>query len=128
EWLGSNPAKRDSTRSRDDSALRAHVLPLFKDHKIGAITSSDVRGAVKKWSAQLSPKSVHRVYGVLRAALNFAVDNDWMGRSPCRNVRLPAIAKRARPRVSVEHAAAIATAVGVRHEAMVWTGIVTGLR
>lgn len=128
EWLASNPAKRDSSRSRDDSALRVHILPLLEDHKIGAIKPADVRAAVARWTSTLSPKSVHRVYGVLRAVMNFAVDSDWLGRTPCRNIKLPAIAKRKRVRVPPEAVVAIAAATGPRYEAMVWTGVETGLR
>lgn len=128
EWLASNPAKRDSTRSRDDSALRVHILPLFKDHKIGAIKPANVRSAVTEWDAKLNPKSVHRVYGVFRAVMNFAVENDWLGRTPCRAIKLPAVPKRRRTRIPFEHARAIAVALGPRYEAMVWTGVVAGLR
>ena len=43
-WLDSNPAKRPSSRARDDSALRVHILPALGDRSIGHSprpTSSD---------------------------------------------------------------------------------------
>ncbi len=37
-WLDSNPAKRPSSRARDDSALRVHILPALGDRPIGSLT------------------------------------------------------------------------------------------
>jgi integrase len=128
EWLEANPAKRDSSRSRDSSALRNHILPLFANHKIGRLTPSDVRGAVRLWADEMKPRSVRRVYGALRAVLNYAVENDWLGRTPCRGIQLPAITRKETLFVRPEDAAALAAAMGPRFEAMAWIGVVTGLR
>ena len=38
EWLESNPAKRDSTWARDESALRVYVYPEIGDRTIGSLT------------------------------------------------------------------------------------------
>ncbi len=128
EWLEANPAKRDSSRSRDASALRNHILPHFDNHRIGRLTPSDVRGAVRLWSGVMKPLSVRRVYGTLRAVLNYAVENDWLGRTPCRGIQLPAVERRETHSVTPEDVAVIAAAMGPRFEAMAWIGVVTGLR
>lgn len=128
EWLEANPAKRDSTRSRDASGLRTHILPLFADHRIGRLTPSDVRGAVKIWAEVMKPRSVRRVYGTLRAVLNYAVENDWLGRTPCRGIQIPAVTRNSGETVSPEDIATIAEELGPRFGAMAWIGVVTGLR
>jgi len=46
EWLESNPAKRDSTWTRDESALRVHVYPDLGDRAIGSLTPADIRRLV----------------------------------------------------------------------------------
>jgi integrase len=127
EWLEANPAKRDTSRSRDLSALRSHILPLFADHRIGRLTPTDIRGAVKLWTRIMKPRSVRRVYGTLRAVLNYAVENDWLGRTPCRGIQLPATGSKTTVPVSAEDVATIAGAMG-KFEAMAWVGVVTGLR
>lgn len=88
EWLLCNPAKRASTRARDESILRVHVLPVLKERKVGSLTPTDVRGLVSAWSATMAPRTVRRTYGTLRAMLNFAVETDRLVRTPCRGIKL----------------------------------------
>jgi hypothetical protein len=89
EWLKSNPSKRQSSRARDVSALRVHVLPTLGGRRIGSLTPGDIRALVTDWSAGMAPRTVRRKYGALRAVLNYAVENDLVVRSPCRGIRLP---------------------------------------
>ncbi len=91
QWLDCNPAKRASTRARDESALRTHVLPVIGDRKIASLAPPDIRRLVSAWNDGLAPRSVSRVYGTLRAVLNFAVECEAIARTPCRGIRLPAV-------------------------------------
>lgn len=72
QWLDSNPAKRPSSRARDESALRTHILSALGDRPIGSLTPSDIQQCVNGWSRRLAPRSVRRVYQTLAAVLNAA--------------------------------------------------------
>lgn len=129
EWLGSNVAKRGSTLARDRSALDTHILPLFKNVKVGEIRRRHVRAAVEQWSLTLEPRSVERVFGVLRAVLNFAFEeSEGNVRNPCTGVKLPRKTKRRRPRVTPDVLLRIAEAMPPRYEPMVWIAAIEGLR
>lgn len=91
EWLDCNPAKRQSTRARDESALRVHVYPALGSRKIGTLTPTDIRKLVSEWSETMAPRTVRRVYGALRACFNYAVESELLSRTPCRGIRLPAV-------------------------------------
>lgn len=129
EWLASNPAKRRSSRARDSSALRTHVLPLLGKRTVGSLTPADVRGLVRSWSdAGMAPPTVRRTYGTLRALINFAVETDRLVRSPCRGVRLPAVEPKSSRIVSGGDLERLAAVMRAEYRPMVWLGAVLGLR
>jgi integrase len=129
EWCDANVAKRASTRARDRSALDRHILPRLGHRRVGSIRRQDVREAVAAWSTVLAPRSVRRVFGVLRAVLNHAFeDSEGAVRNPCTGVRLPRVSRRSRPRPTPAQLTALARAIPERYEAMVWVAALTGLR
>lgn len=71
---------------------------------------------------------MRRHYGVLRAVLAHAVANDWIGRSPCRNVKLPSIMTTRRRHLDPDEVSAIARALPSDHRPIVWLGAILGLR
>lgn len=128
EWLESNPAKRDSTWARDESALRVHVYPEIGDRAIGSLTPVDIRRLVVEWSEDLAPRSVRRIYGTLRAALNYAVEVDRLARTPCRGIHLPAVGPVKVTVPDPQQLIALADAIEPEYSAMIWLGAVLGLR
>lgn len=128
EWLESNPAKRQSTRARDESALRVHVLPILGDRKIGSLTPGDIRALVTDWSLRMAPRTVRRTYGTVRALLNYAVETDLVLRSPCRGIRLPAVEPGAGRIVEPRDLIRLADSMPEEFAPMVWLGAVLGLR
>lgn len=128
EWLESNPTKRDSTWARDESALRVHVYPDIGDRTIGSLTPVDIRRLVTKWSEHLAPRSVRRIYGALRAALNYAVEVDRLARTPCRGIHLPAAEPVKAIVPDPVQLIELADAIDPDYSAMVWLGAVLGLR
>jgi integrase len=128
EWLESNPAKRDSTWARDESALRVHVYTEIGDRTIGSLTPVDVRRLVAKWSEDLAPRSVRRIYGTLRAALNYAVEVDRLARTPCRRIQLPAVEPAKATVPDPMQLIELADAIDPDYSAMIWLGAVLGLR
>jgi len=128
EWLKSNPAKRPSTKARDASALRVHVLPSLGHRRIGSLTPGDVRALVADWSTRMAPRTVRRTYGALRAVVNYAVQNDLVVRSPCRGIKLPAIEPAKAAILEPADLARLAYSIAGEFAPMVWLGAVLGLR
>ena len=54
--------------------------------------------------------------------------NDWLVRSPCRNIRLPAVGRSKRHDLTPADVAKIAEVMPDRYRPMVWVGGVLGLR
>jgi len=128
EWMASNPAKRPSARERDRSALRTHVAEPFGRRQVGSITPADVQRFVNDLAAGRSPRTVGRTYGVLRAVLHFADDRDYIGRSPCRGIKLPKPAKAKVHVFTPDELVALADAMPAQYAPMVWIGALLGLR
>ena len=122
------PAKRETTKVADDLAVRRWIVPTLGGFAIAEVTPGDVQAVVNAWSRRLAPRTVRRHYGVLRAALAFAVEADWLARTPCRGVKLPAVPPARRTRLSPADIERIALAMPERHRAVVWLAVVTGMR
>jgi integrase len=127
-WISSDPRKRANTVGRDRSALRVHILPAIGDRQLQSLRQTDAQGLVNEWTAKLAPKTVHRTYGVLRAALTFAVNAGLIARSPCRNVKLPQLVRNHWREVTPDDVLAIVDAIDDRYRAMVWVSALLGLR
>jgi integrase len=128
EWLHSNPAKRATTLAKDESALRVQILPALGDRELGSLSPADIQACVNAWSKRLSPRSVRRIYGTLRAVLNHAVLEEYVARSPARRINLPEVQPVERPEVTADQLHRIADALGEDYQAMVYLGAVLGLR
>jgi len=127
-WITSDPRKRANTIGRDRSALRVHIVPAIGDRQLRSISQTDVQGLVNGWTGKLAPKTVHRTYGVLRAALTFAVNAGLIARSPCRNVKLPQLLRNHWRVLAPDDVLAIVDAMDERYRAMVWVSALLGLR
>ena len=90
DWLASNPRKRPTTYAHDAMVIRVHLNPPLGELPIARVTPADVKAVVAAMEHRgLAPATVRTSYGVLRAILSWAVENDVIDRSPCRGVRLP---------------------------------------
>jgi integrase len=127
-WIKSNPGKRGNTVGRDQSDINAHICPAIGERRINTIRQSDVQYLVNEWSKVLSPRSVARTYGTLRAAFAYAVSSERIGRTPCRDVKLPQPRRTVHREVGPDEVAALALACDARHQGMVWTAALLGLR
>jgi site-specific recombinase XerD len=67
-----------------------------------------------------APRTVDRQYDVLRALFGYALRSDWIARTPCRGIRLPAVPRARRRPLTVEDVAAITNAMDERYRPMVW--------
>ena len=70
EWLAANTDKRPSAWARDESVLRVHLRSGLAGRPIGSITPDDVRRLVEGWKVVHAPRTVRRMYGVLRAIVS----------------------------------------------------------
>jgi integrase len=121
--------QRDSTRVRDDSYLRTHLLPAFGNFPIGGIEPLDVQRWVTKLSASgLAPATVAICYRLMARIMTAAVESDYISRTPCRGVRLPRIQKEEMRFLSPQELGRLAVAAPARHRAPVLTAGYIGLR
>jgi integrase len=76
----------------------------------------------------MRPRSVRRCFGVLRAVFTFAATNDWIAKSPCRGIKLPAVTESRGRHLTPDEVAALAEATSAEYRPMVWLGAMCGLR
>ena len=128
QWLAADPGKRATTRATDDVVVRVHILPVLGTRRIDSLGPPDVQRLVNVWSRHAAPRTVRRRYGVLRAMFAYAATAEWIGRSPCRNIKLPSATAPRRRALGPEEVARLAEAVPDAYRPMVWLGAVLGLR
>jgi integrase len=127
-WLGSNVNKRASSRLRDESIMRTHVLPVIGGRQVARVTRADVQALVDRWATESAASSVGRMFSALRAVFSFAVASELVVRSPCVGARLPKSGLVDRPVLTAEQLQGLAEALGPDEAPMMWLGVVGGLR
>jgi integrase len=120
--------KAATTRSRDEMVLRTHLLPPLGGCPLARITPLDVQQVVNEMSTRLAPATVRTNYGVLRAVLNAAVDDERIVRSPCRRIGLPSDLDTAHRALAPEELHRLAAAMPSEYRLIVYVGGVLGLR
>jgi integrase len=128
EWVDADPTTRESTRAREALTLRLHIFPTLGNLRIEQVGPQDVQRLVNTWSTGHAPRTVKRSYEVLRAMFGFAVRNDWLGRNPCRNIKLPAVDGTRRYDLTLEDVVRIAGGMPPEYAPMTWLGAALGLR
>jgi integrase len=74
---------RPSTRSRYQGLLNCHILPRFGELELGLVTTR----AIRVWNSGLRvthPDTAAQAYRLLATIYNTAVEEDLIGRSPCK--------------------------------------------
>lgn len=127
-WLQANPAKRATTLSRDTTVVRVHLLPLLGSMRLDQLRPSDMKATVDAMAKRgLAPRTIRTNYGVLRAILAWAVQDDLIARSPCRGIRLPEVAKTPKAVASADDIARLVDAMPTDYRVAVLLGAM-GLR
>ena len=94
EWITSHSVhKRATTMVRDQSAIRRHLTPALGHVQLTKLRQTDVQAFVANPGREVGPGTTRSVYGVLRAALNAAVNAELLARSPARGIKLPQVPK-----------------------------------
>ncbi|ATW48342.1 tyrosine-type recombinase/integrase [Streptomyces peucetius] len=118
-----------TTRERNGSALRLHILPTFATVVLGEITTPQIR----RWRAGLlesgvGEPTVAKAYQILRAIMNTAVDDEVIQRNPCRIKGAGAAKTAERPFLDVAEVFQLADAVPSRFRVFILLAAFTGLR
>ncbi|TLQ46213.1 tyrosine-type recombinase/integrase [Streptomyces marianii] len=118
-----------TTRERNGSALRLHILPTFANVVLSEITTPQIR----RWRAGLlesgvGEPTVVKAYQVLRAIMNTAVDDELIQRNPCRIKGAGAAKTAERPFLEVSEVFRLADSVPPRFRVLILLAAFTGLR
>lgn len=118
-----------TTRERNGSALRLHILPTFAGVVLSEITTPQIR----RWRAGLlesgvGEPTVAKAYQILRAIMNTAVDDEVIQRNPCRIKGAGAAKTAERPFLDVTEVFQLADAVPARFRVFILLAAFTGLR
>lgn len=91
EWRGAAPEKKDETSTTADYRWRLehHLLPFFKDHRLDAITITEVDRykAEKLRAGELSARSINMTLVTLAAILDVAEERDLIPRNTAKGKR-----------------------------------------
>jgi integrase len=120
---------RPSTRARDESYVRNHVMPRFGTMSIGDIDHLEVRAWVADLSAcGLAPATVQKAHQLLAKSLRAAVEAGLLRANPADNVPLPRIEREEMRFLNPEEIARLANAIGDNYRSFVLLGAYGGLR
>jgi len=121
---------RPSSRARDESYLRSHLLPTFGDSLLVTIERKHVQAWVRFLSEDkgLAPRTVRECYRILGGLMRSAVDDKLIAESPCRRVSLPYVEHVERRFLSASEVETFALAMDQRYRGLVYVGAYCGLR
>ncbi len=125
-WLELEP----KTKAGYESILNKHVLPRWRNARIGAVSAEVIQTWISELAATRSPKTVRNVYGVLRSVMQHAITLRARSDNPCDAVKLPKRAKNKRKMLFLTPAEinALAEAITARFKLMVYVSAYMGLR
>jgi integrase len=83
------PTYKVSTLEHYTNALRAYVLPTWKDRRITAITHEMIQNFLAEQAKRYSKSTLRSMRAVLGLTLGWAVRNELMRKNPCAGIKLP---------------------------------------
>jgi integrase len=130
QWIESHNVEL-TTRARDLSLLKNHVVAHWGNAPLSAIDHSSTQKWITALSRQLSPSTVGECNRLFSAVLKNAVRDRLIAVNPAKDVRLPKKRQQAGDRQTIsreEFTAQLLPAVPERHRAIVALAGGTGLR
>ena len=127
-YLKTTLNQRESTRVRDESYVRNHILPTFGALALAEVEPTNVRTWVEGLSQTHAPATVAKSYQLLARIFAAAEDCGYVRRSPCRGVTLPRVERQEMRFLSAAEIEHLANGVPARHRALVLTCGYLGLR
>jgi integrase len=86
------PTYKTSTLEHYKNALRAYVLPTWKDRRIVVITHEMIQTFLAEQASRYSRSTLRSMRAVLRLILGWAVRNEQIKKNPCEGIKLPVVA------------------------------------
>lgn len=127
EWRAAQ-VHRPGTASQIETNLRRHVYRRIGDRPIGAIRPSEVQGLVKSFAAgtgdskALAPATVEVVFTWLATIFKAAVVDMVIAKTPCQQVKLPAVEHKKVIPLQLETIEALIEAMPDRYRALIVLG------
>ena len=120
-----------STRVRDESYLRSHILPTFGDRPLANIGYSDCQAWVNELSTRRAPATVVKAAQIMGKVMKTAVRSRRIANNPMAEVSLPTVTEPDDVYLTPAQVEMLADAmgeVGPRYRALVWLGCYGGPR
>lgn len=111
-----------------DNALKNHILPAFEKKPIGGILRSHIQAWIKDRSAVLAPSTLEVTYRHLGAIFHAAEGDRIINKTPCVDIKLPAIVRPPIVPMTTEQVGAVMEALPARYRGLVLAGAGAGLR
>jgi integrase len=135
EWLEAwfareSPGWSPSSVATARNHLDRHIVPALGDRRLGELRRRDVEEWIGSLGEKgLAPATVHRVFGVLRSALEQAERWEVIARNPAAKARLPRVRYCERPvPTAADLVAALELARNPSERTLVWLAAATGAR
>ncbi|GIE90513.1 tyrosine-type recombinase/integrase [Actinoplanes regularis] len=135
-WATSRGVENSSTRQYL-SMLNNAITPFFKAKTTGALKLADVQAWIlwMRDTKNYAPQTMQTRFGYLSSALQWAVENDELGRNPAKRAKLPGKRANVRRKVKgkiivpdLDEIEALIAACDPRYTAMLWVMAGCGLR
>ncbi|MDN5930919.1 MAG: site-specific integrase [Pseudonocardia sp.] len=92
-WLASRNDEI-TTRARDASVMRTHILPVWGTWTLGRIDHTSVQEWITELGERRSPATIAEAHRILSAVLRAAVRDRLIAYDPCDGVKVPRRRKR----------------------------------
>ena len=127
DWR-SRQVHRQSTQDRVEIMFRRHAYPALGERELSSIRPSHLQALVRDRLEVLAPSTVVNLYHVVAEVFSDAVNDEVIGRTPCRGVRLPRLERVEVIPPTVEQVMAIGEAIVPRYRVAVALAAGAGLR
>jgi integrase len=130
QWLASRNDEA-TTRARDESIMRTHVLAQWGKWPLAKIDHLSVQTWVTNLGAHRAPATVAEAHRLTAAVLKSAIQNKLISTNPCEGIRLPRRRKQDNDGRVIDRSELITRllpAAPERYRAIIATAAGTGLR
>lgn len=128
-WLQSMLHIRPTTREKYAWALERYILPSFGSIPVARLRPTDIQAWVAELSrGGLAAGTVRSIFGVLRAMLEVAVDQELLSRNPASRVKAPPERRREMRFLDPHEVHRLSEAIDPRYRSLVLVGCYGGLR
>ena len=128
QWEKSQLHWSAGTADNAHRAIERTILPSFKGATVQSLTRQTVQDAVADWSRRWAPTTIAVRWAYIAAPMAQAVRDGLIDRSPCDDVRLPAVGPGKLHVLTRDQVLVVAGRMPRRDRATVLLGAATGVR